>query len=148
MDNITNVDLREALTAIAKTNTFYHLDNDIKISFDDMELAAKMGDYTDKALIWVSYPSGIDCYNEREAFQKDTRAYNGVLYHGAGTEREPKLAYAVDVGEIKDGSIYGNLYEIDIQKFAALVKDNAVVTDKMQLFSMTSAEKTSTKSCL
>jgi len=134
MDNIANVDLREALTAIAKNNTFYHLDSDIKISFDQMELAAKMGDYSDKTFIWVSYPSGIDCYNEREVFQHDTRAYNGVQYHGAGTEREPKLAYAVDVGELKDGSIFGNIYEIDLQEYAKHVRAYEVKSTSMQLF--------------
>jgi hypothetical protein len=134
MASIYNVDLREALTAIAKTNTFYHLENDIKISFDQMEIAAKMGDYTDKAFIWVSYPSGIDCYNEREVLQKDTRGYNGVLYHGKNAENEPRLAYSVDVGDMKEGIIYGNLHEIDIREFASHVKDNAVISDKMQIF--------------
>jgi len=134
MDRISNVDLQEALTKIANSNTFYHLDNDIKISFDEMTLAAKMGDYTDKAFIWVSYPSGIDFYNEREVLQKDTRAFNGVLYHGRGAESEPKLAYAVDAVELRNGTLYGDLYEIDISKYAAFVADNSVTTDKMQVF--------------
>jgi len=134
MDRISNVDLQEALTKIAKSNTFYHLENDIKISFNDMELAAKMGDYTDKAFIWVSYPSGIDCYNEREVLQKDTRAHNGVMYHGRGAESEPKLAYAVDAVELRNGSLYGDLYEIDISKYADFVAVNSVQSDKMQVF--------------
>jgi len=134
MDCLSNVDLRKALMDIAQCNTFYHLDNDIKISFDNMEQVAKMGDMSEKSFVWVSYPSGIDCYSEREVFQKDTRGYNGVLYHGAGAEREPKLAYVVEVWELKEGSIYGNIYEIDIQKYAEAVRENAVPSNAMRLY--------------
>ena len=134
MDCISNVDLKEALMQIAQRNTFYHLDNDIKISYEQLEQAMKISDLSEKTLIWVSYPAGIDCYVEREVFQKDTSGYNGVLHHGKGADYEPKLTYAVEVQEVKDGSIYGNLYEIDIQEYAQDVKKMAVTSNAMQLF--------------
>ena len=134
MDRISNVDLKEALTEIAKENTIHHLDKDLKISFEQMEMPTEPGDYTDNSFIWISYPAGIECYNEREAFQRDTSAYNGVQYHGNGAEHEPKLVYAVDVGDFKDGKLYGDLYEIDIQEFAKLARTYECKSASMQIF--------------
>lgn len=134
MDRIDNVDLREAMADIAKCNTSFHLDNDLGISIDQMERAANLNDYTDKTLIWVSYPSGIDCYPEREVFQKGTCGYNGVLYHGFDMQSDLKLAYAVDVIGIKDGRLSGTLYEIDIREYAANVKENAVPANTIRIY--------------
>ena len=134
MDRIENVDLRESLKEIARNNTFYHLDNDINISFGQMERAAKLDDPTETTLVWVSYPGGIDCYSEREVFQKDTRAHNGVMFHGFDMQSDRKLAYAVDVAALIDGKLYGTLYQIDINEYAAHVKQNAVVSDTMRLY--------------
>jgi hypothetical protein len=60
LDYIENVDLCEALRKIANQNTYFHLENDLGVSIEQMERAAKINDYNDKTLIWVSYPSGID----------------------------------------------------------------------------------------
>ncbi len=134
MDKIDNVDLREALEAIARTNTHSHLHNDLDISIEQMERAAKLSDLTDKTLIWVSYPSGIDCYPERDVFQKGTRGYNGVLHHGSDKQSEFIAAYAVDVSGIKDGRVYGSLFETDIREYAEFVKNNAVVSSHVRIY--------------
>jgi len=135
LDRIENVDLREVLREIARNNTFFHLETDINIGFDQMEHAAKLDDPTETTLIWVSYPGGIDCYSEREVFHKDTRDYNGVIYHGTECQSERRLAYAVEVTALLDGEkLYGNLYQIDINKYADHVKQNALVSDTKRLF--------------
>ena len=134
MDRIDNADLREALREISNYNTYFHLDNDLGIAIEQMEQAAKINDYTDKTLIFVSYPSGIDCYPEREVFQRDTRGYNGVLYHGGGAENELKLAYAVDVSGITNGRVRGSLYELDISEYAQNVRKNAVNSNSIRIY--------------
>ena len=134
MDRIDNVDLREALQRIAENNTFFHLHNDIGISFDQMERAAKLDDPTEKSLIWVSNPGGIDCYTERETFVKDSRGNNGVHYHGFDMQSDRKLAYTVEVTAIKDGKIYGNLYETDIRKYADNTRQNALASNTVRLY--------------
>jgi hypothetical protein len=135
VDRINNVDLREALEAIARNNTLFHRENDLGISLEQMERAAKQKDYTDKTLIWVSYPSGIDCYPEREVFQQDTRGYNGVLYHGKERQGDDRrLAYAVDVAGIKDGILYGSLIETDIRDYAKGVHAKAVPSNTVRIY--------------
>lgn len=134
MDRIENIDMQEALRQIAENNTFFHLENDLNISFDQMERAVKLDDPAEKTLIWVSNPSGIDCYSERDVFQKDTRGYNGVHYHGFDMQSDRKLAYAVEVTAIKDGKIYGNLYETDIKQYAESVRQKAVTSNTIRLY--------------
>ena len=134
MDRIDYVDLREALDEIARNNTFFHLDNDLGISIEQMERALKLKDMSEKVLIWVSYPSGIDCYSEREAFQKDTRGYNGVLYHGAEPQGDRKLAYAVEAIRMESGRVFGSLFEIDIRAYAAKARECAVVSNAVRMY--------------
>ena len=141
MDKINNVDLREALDAISRNNTFFHRENDLGISLEQMERAAKQKDYMDKTLIWVSYPSGIDCYPEREVFQQDTRGYHGVLYHGKERQGDDRrLTYAVDVAGIKDGILYGSLYETDIRDYAKGIHANAVPANTVKIYEINGGE--------
>lgn len=134
MVQIENIYLREALDDIARNNTAWHLENDLGVSIGQMERAAKMDDPTEKNLIWISYPSGIDCYSERDVFQKDTRGFNGVQYHANGANHERKLAYAVEVTGVREGKLVGNLSEIDLQAYGAYVRENAIPYQAMRLF--------------
>jgi len=141
-----NVDLRETLGLIAENNTFFHLENDLDISIAQMERLAKLNDYRDKSLIWISYPSGIDCYPELEAFQKDTRGYNGVLYHGRDTpQKDRTLAYTVNVHGIKDNKLIGSLFETDIQKYAKAIQANAVESNKVRIYEKNGRQTTMPK---
>ncbi|MDD3227966.1 MAG: hypothetical protein PHE09_02015 [Oscillospiraceae bacterium] len=134
MNQLENIDLREALGDIARNNTAWHLENDFAVSIGQMERAVKMDDSTEKTLIWISYPAGIDCYSERDVFQKDTRGFNGVQYHANGTQHERKLAYAVEVTGDHEGKLMGNLFEIDLQAYGAFAQEKATPSHTMRLF--------------
>lgn len=134
MIQIENINLREALDGIARNNTAWHLENDLGISIGQMDRAAKMDDPTEKTLIWISYPAGIDCYSERDVFQKDTRGFNGVQYHANGAGYERKLAYAIEVTGTQDGKLMGNLFEINLQAYGAFVREKAIPYHTMRLF--------------
>ena len=134
MDRIENVDLREALDQISANNTFFHRENDLGISFEQMERAAKMDDPTEKTLIWVSRPGGVDCYTEREVFQHNTSSHNGVLFHGFDMQSERKLAYAVTVTGVVLDKPRGNITEIDIREYARHVKQNVLPNDTVRLY--------------
>jgi hypothetical protein len=133
MDRIQNTDLAKTLREIAVTNTVTHLENDFEISLNRMMLSAKMDDPTEKTLIWVSYPSGIDCYPERDVFLKDTSGYNGVVYHGEG-KQEIRLAYAVEVSAVKDGKPFGTIDEINIRDYAEQAKSKAVPSEYARIY--------------
>lgn len=135
MDSINNIDLRDALKNIALRNTYFNLDNDLGISIEQIERAAKLDDPAEKTLIWVSHPSGIDCYTEREVFQKNASSYKGVLRHEFNMQGDYKLAYAVLVTAMKDGKAYGNLYEMDLQSYAAIVQKKALPSKNVRIYS-------------
>jgi len=132
-DKLENVELNEALEMIAENNTFAHLQNDLGISLKQMERAVKMDDPSEKTFIWTSRPYGIDCYSEREAFQKDTSAYNAVIYN-ADNQSDRQLSYVAEVTEMKHGKVYGNLYEIDLQKAADNIRENAIPSSTVRLY--------------
>jgi len=134
MDKIENVNLNEALRDIAKCNTFFHLDNDLNISIDQMKRAAKMDDPAEKTLIWVSTPTGIDCYTEREVFQRESRGYNGMMFHGFDMPRDLKLAYAVDVSSENGGAVFGSLQQIDLRQYAEHMRETAVNSGIIKLY--------------
>ncbi len=134
MLQIENIDLQKALDDIARNNTAWHLENDLGISIGQMKRTAQMDDPTEKTLIWISYPAGIDCYSERDVFLKDTRGFNGVQYHANGANHERKLAYAVEVTGVQEGKLMGSLFEIDLQAYGAFVRENALSYQTMRLF--------------
>jgi len=134
---IDGVNLNETLETIAQNNTFYHLHNDLSISIGQLERAAKTDGPMAKTLLWVSYPSGIDCYPEHQIFQKDTRGYNGVKFHATDMQSDRKLIYAVQVTGMKDGKIFGNLFTIDIKAYWERVKKEALESNYIKVFAKT-----------
>ena len=69
----------------------------------------------DKALLWMSRPSGTYCFRERDVFLKGTRQHNTWKFYGEQT-RDKILAYAVELTGTQGGTIRGNLYELDYQQ--------------------------------
>lgn len=134
MDRIDNANLHEALRDIANTNTYFHLDFDLNISIGQMEVAQKLDDPYEKTLIWIPYPSGIDCYSENQAFIKGTREYNGLQYHANDMQSDRKLAYVVEVTGINDGKVCGNIFEIDLFSYAKMVHQNALTSNEVRLY--------------
>ena len=73
----------------------------------------------------MSRPSGTYCFRERDVFLKDTRQHNTWRFYGEQT-RDKILAYAVELTSTKDGTIRGNLYELDYQQHFRHVIDAAL----------------------
>ena len=69
----------------------------------------------DKALLWMSRPSGTYCFREHDVFLKGTRQHNTWKFYGEQT-RDKILAYAVELTGTQGGTIRGNLYELDYQQ--------------------------------
>ena len=69
----------------------------------------------DKALLWMSRPSGTYCFRERDVFLKGIRQHNTWKFYGEQT-RDKILAYAVELTGTQGGTIRGNLYELDYQQ--------------------------------
>ena len=89
----------------------------------------------DKTLLWMSRSSGTYCFRERDVFLKDTRQHNTWRFYGEQT-RDKILAYAVELTSTKDGTIRGNLYELDYQQHFRHVVEASQPVSVNRLFAM------------
>ena len=132
MQKFENVDVIAALGEIMRQNTaFYQSDFDIDKGI--IQRAAASDQAVDKTLLWMSRPSGTYCFRERDVFLKDTRQHNTWRFYGEQT-RDKILAYAVELTSTKDGTIRGNLYELDYQQHFRHVIDAALPVSVNRLF--------------
>ena len=132
MQKFENVDVIAALGEIMRQNTaFYQSDFDIDKGI--IQRATASDQAVDKTLLWMSRPSGTYCFRERDVFLKDTRQHNTWRFYGEQT-RDKVLAYAVELTDTKDGTIRGNLYELDYQQHFRHVIDAALPVSVNRLF--------------
>lgn len=129
MNKFVDVNLIEGLRAVMETNTTdYKTDfnYDIKI----MNRAAHSSDPQEKTVLWLSHYSGTECDTERNILIQKTDGNVGWIgFEGYTNERV--LAYAAEIKGISDnGSIIGDLYEIDFYKHAAHVRADALPTNE------------------
>ena len=114
MQKFENMDVIAALEAIMHQNTAYYQSDfayDIKMMWE----AARSDQPEDKLLLWLSRPSGTFCFRERDVLLKDTQAYNTWKFCGEQTH-DRILAYAVELTGAANGTVQGNLYELDYQQ--------------------------------
>ena len=132
MQKFENMDVIAALSEIMRQNTAFY-QSDFDIDKGNIQWAAASDQAVDKALLWMSRPSGTYCFRERDVFLKDTRQHNTWRFYGEQT-RDKILAYAVELTSTKDGTIRGNLYELDYQQHFRHVIDAALPVSMNRLF--------------
>ena len=123
MRKYENVDVLAALGAVVELNT-EHYKSDFKYDVERFKEAAKHPDGDNNRLLWMSRQSGTWCYPEREAYIKDTSAFNTwngyatILgdvnsYMSTVVVQDRILAFAVDIKGIENGRVKGDIYELD-----------------------------------
>ncbi|NCB94198.1 MAG: hypothetical protein EOM40_16810 [Clostridia bacterium] len=122
-----HVDIVAALEAAMKSNTIYY-QSDFEIDKKIFQRSAESDKARDKALLWMSRPSGTHCLKEAEVFLAGTSAFNTWKFHAEQT-KDPILAYAVKITGVEDGKIMGNLYELDYPEHSLHVKQTALQTE-------------------
>lgn len=114
MQKFENMDVIAALEAIMHQNTAYY-QSDFAFDIKMLREVARSDQPEDKLLLWLSRPSGTFCFRERDVLLKDTQAYNTWKFCGEQT-RDRILAYAVELTGAANGTVQGNLYELDYQQ--------------------------------
>jgi len=122
MRKYENVDIVAALGAVMELNTA-HYKSDFQYDIDMFKRAALHPDGENNRFLWLSRPSGTYCQRERDAYIKDTAAFN--YWNGCATilgkdtpfdkviVNDRVMAFAVEVKGIENGRIKGNLHELD-----------------------------------
>ena len=126
MQKFENMDVIAALEAIMHQNTAYY-QSDFAYDIKMMREAARSDQPEDKLLLWLSRPSGTFCFRERDVLLKDTQAYNTWKFCGEQTH-DRILAYAVELTGAANGTVQGNLYELDYKvPYISTVINTAVI---------------------
>ncbi len=132
MNKFENVDVLLSLERIMRQNTAFYR-TDFAYDKELLTKAAASPDTADKALLWMSRPSGTYCFRECDTFIKDTRQYNTWKFYGEQTH-DKILAYAVELTGIEDGTVRGNLYELDYGEHFRHVKNEALPAAAITLY--------------
>lgn len=103
-----DVDIVKSLQEIAEKNTVFHK-ADFLIDKQILKKVAESTSLDDKSYIWISREKGTHCFNERNSFIADTPEYNKFMFY----KNQDVLAYSVEIKEMQDNVIKGNIYEID-----------------------------------
>ena len=122
MRKYENVDVLAALGAVVELNT-EHYKSDFKYDVERFKEAARNPDGENNRFLWMSRQSGTWCFPERDAYIKDTEAFN--TWNGYATllgandiyqtviVQDRILAFAVEVKGIESGRVKGDIYELD-----------------------------------
>lgn len=127
MQKFENMDVIAALEAIMHQNTAYY-QSDFAYDIKMLREAARSDQPEDKLLLWLSRPSGTFCFRERDVLLKDTQAYNTWKFCGEQTH-DRILAYAVELTGAANGTVQGNLYELDYQQHFQHIREAALPGD-------------------
>ena len=103
-----DLDIVKSLQEIAEKNTVFHK-ADFLIDKQILKKVAESTSLDDKNYIWISREKGTHCFNERNSFIADTPEYNKFMFY----KNQDVLAYSVEIKEMQDNVIKGNIYEID-----------------------------------
>ncbi|WP_425755679.1 hypothetical protein ACPW7J_14305 [Ihubacter sp. rT4E-8] len=105
------VDILGFLGQVVELHTQHYKDD-----FDiDKELIPKLalsGEPEDRRLLWMSRPCGTYTLREREVHLEDSYANNVWRFYHEQT-KDPVLAYAISIKDVRDGKVIGNIYPLD-----------------------------------
>lgn len=123
MRKFENVDVIACLAAVMEVNT-RHYKSDFQCDVQQFRDAAYHPNEENTRLLWLSRPNGTECFRERDAYLRESYAYQCWLYHAAA----PDLfrAYAVEITGLHKGKVVGNLYELDYRRHAAMLQKAAL----------------------
>jgi hypothetical protein len=77
-------------------------------------------------LLWLSRPSGTECFKERDAYIREYCAFTSWTYYADNSTGDTILAYAVKITGVENGRIKGNLYELNYSEHVRQLKKDAV----------------------
>ena len=114
------VDILDSLGQIMELHTQYYK----AVSYTHRELIPKLavsGEPEDRRLLWMSRPCGTYTLREWEVYLEGSYANNVWKFYHEQT-KDPVLAYALSVKEVRDGKVFGNIYPLDYAEHVERVK--------------------------
>lgn len=124
-----NIDLIDALRRISDIHT-EHYKEDFELDQKLIRDLAATHSAEDKHLLWMSRPHGTHIMREREVYIEDTYE-NKIWEFYRDQTSDPILAYSVEITGVKDGTVVGNLIELDYTAHVDRMKQLTVDIEKV-----------------
>jgi hypothetical protein len=102
-----------------------HYKSDFRYDIEMFQQAAAEPDGENNYLLWLSRPSGTECFKERETYIREQYAHTSWTYYADRTY-DTILAYAVEITGAENGRVKGNLYEFNYGEHVRQLKKDAV----------------------
>lgn len=119
------VDIIGALREVMLRNTEGY-QSDFEIDIETIRDAAESGDEEQKWLYWMSRKLGTYTFPERDVYFLGSITNSAWRYYRE--EAESVIAFLVEITEIRDGIVRGNLYEMDYLDSVNEVAKNGIDT--------------------
>ena len=131
MRKYENVDIIASLGAVMEVNTA-HYKSDFQYDMKMFMEAAQHPTKENTHLLWLlSRRCGTECFQERDAYLKESQANHTWTYHA--TTGDSILAYAVEITGLQDGKVMGNLFELNYLQHAAKLEQQALPVQEVSL---------------
>lgn len=123
-----DIDLIAALQKITDIHTENYKE-DFELDRKLLQKLAVSDSGEDKHLLWMSRPSGTYLLREREVYIEDTfENKTWEFYHDQTSD--PILAYALEITGTRDGTVIGNMVELDYAAHVERMKQLTVDVDR------------------
>lgn len=99
-----------------------HYQSDFEVDKTIFEKAALSDRSEDKHLLWLSYPCGTRCINERQAYIRETYDNSSWAFHNK--TGDSVRAFAVEVMGVDGDKIWGNVYELNYYEHCNEIEKN------------------------
>lgn len=124
-----NIDLLDALQKIMDIHT-EHYKEDFELDQKLIRSLAATQSFEDKHLLWMSRPHGTHVMREREIYIEDTYENKAWEFYHDQTS-DDILAYSIEITGTENGSVVGNLIELDYDAHVERMKQLTVTIDKV-----------------
>lgn len=124
-----NIDLLDALQKIMDIHT-EHCKEDFELDQKLIRSLAATQSSEDKHLLWMSRPHGTHVMREREVYIEDTYENKAWEFYHDQTS-DDILAYSIEITGTENGSVVGNLIELDYDAHVERMKQLTVTIDKV-----------------
>ena len=124
-----NIDLLDALQKIMDIHT-EHYKEDFELDQKLIRSLAATQSSEDKYLLWMSRPHGTHVMREREVYIEDTYENKAWEFYHDQTS-DDILAYSIEITGTENGSVVGNLIELDYDAHVERMKQLTVTIDKV-----------------
>lgn len=114
------VDVLDFLGKVVELHT-RHYKEDFDLDRELIPKLAALADPEDRRLLWMSRPCGTYTLREWEVYLEGSHANKVWRFYHEQT-KDPVLAYALSVKEVRDGKVTGDIYPLDYGPHVERVK--------------------------